>query len=734
MTRHRPRRFDPSALVVAAVCLVFQLIYLAEGWKDPTFTVPVVDAGVYHDQAVRFAGGGRLLDDAFWQPPLFPLLLGCLYRLVGVNILLAKVALAALSVASCVLMWWIGRRVFSRRAAIVAGLTLTVYGPFLFFSTQLLPTGLAVFLDLVALLLWLRCLERSRWHRWLAFGLAVGAATITVPNAGVLLVIAVIGLVMSGVRHRRWQPVLVAGSMTLLGTAIPIGSVTVRNYLVSDEWVLISTNGGINFYIGNNPQSDETVAIRPGEQWRRLARETCHEGAWTRAEQNACFFRRGLAYPADRPLDFLRGLGRKAIRLVNAREIPRNVDPYVFRDFSFLLSTFLWRAGPFGFPFGLIAPLAAVGVLASLRSSQTGDAQRAGRFALLAFIVAYGASIVLFFVSARHRLPAAVVMIPFAAAGACWVWEPIWDRACRGMNGLRRRTAAVAFATAAILVNAPTTAPTDGVNFRAELAMSVGHAYAVLGKFEEAEGYLRQALQLDPQYAGAAGKLAGVLVEQGELEEAERLLHQAVTWDDQSTPARQLLGELLRRRGRPTEAIAMLEEALAIDATSPETRAGLADVLVETGRIDEAIEHYRNAVDFADEPGDLLIRLADALVQTEAYEEAIERYRQALWRVDPDPTTLNRVAWLLATCPVAELRDCERAIEIAEHLCRITDYSHPVALDTLAAAYAECGRWAEAVKWVRRAIDTALADNDPATADSFRLRLETYEARLKNRE
>lgn len=776
------RRFDASAVLVGAVCLAVQLAYLAEGTDDPTFEVPIVDAGVYHDAAMRFAAGEPLFGDAFWQPPLFPILLGCLYRVAGPSILIAKLVLAGLATLTCLLVCWIGRRVFSRRVGVAAGLILALYGPFVFFSTRLLPTGLAVFLDVMALALWLRCIERPHWRRWLLFGLMAGVATITVPNAAVLPVIAVIGSVMSkptttgrpGIRGA-----LIACCATAIGVIVPIGSVTVRNYLVSGDLITISTNGGINFFIGNNPHSDKTVAIRPGENWKRLVRRSYREDARTRAQQSAYFFWEGLSYLTDHPLGFLRGIVRKTIRLINAREIPRNVDPYVHRDHSHLLSTLMWRAGPFAFPFGLVAPLAAVGVVVTLasgprrfddlrnpigaRSASDGtnesplactrgsdqtcgnpvsfhqpedvhstcpsDYQRTGRLALLAFIVAYGASIVLFFVSSRYRLPIATVMTLFAAAGAVWIWDQLRGRCWRRDRGLLCAGFA-AFVISSMMVNVPINAPTDGVNFRAEMAMCVGHAHASRGRFDEAQQHLRHALDLDPHYTAAAAKLAGVLVEHNRLDEAEKLLRDALPWDEQSTEAGNRLGRLLHTRGRTTEAVAIFQDALTIDPTSPEAHAGLADAFFDANRIDEAVDHYQQAVELADNQGPVLIRLADALVRREDYAEAIERYRQGLWLIEPESVVLNRVAWLLATCPVVELRDCERAIEIAEHLCRITDYKHPVAMDTLAAAYAECGRWADAVTFVRHAIDTAIADNDPKLADSFRPRLEIYEDHL----
>ncbi len=730
-----------APILVATACLVTQLTVLFEQrFGDPTFYAPIVDAGDYQAAALRFTAGGRLIDDAFWQPPMFPFLLGCLYYVFGESILLAKLLMACAGAGSGLLVWWIGCRVFSPRVGLVAGLMLSAYGPFLFFNTQLLPAGLAVFLNLVALALWLRCVDQPGWHRWLLFGLAVGAATTTVPNSGVMLVIAIFALTVTMIRRKTWRRSLVACLLAVAGTAIPVGLVTIRNYVVSREFVAISTNGGINFYIGNNPESDRTVAIRPGAEWMRLARQSYGDTMPTRAEQSIYFLRRGLAYAIDKPFDFAAGLGEKALRVVNAREIPRNVDPYVYRDFSWLLAILMWKAGPFAFPFGLLAPLGVLGVVVSLRTSSQEQPQRIGRFGLLAYVTLYTASIIIFFVSGRYRLPVAVALLLFAAAGLDWMWRqhrrknrPPGKENDPTNHQQTSRAAVVAFLAAAVLVNLPIRVPTDTVNFRAELLTAVGHTYAQRGELGRAEDYLRHALRLDPLNAQAVCRLATVLGQRGAFGEAERLLHTVIDVDQGPAEIHEVLAALMHHQDRLPEAEAAYRDALVVDPTSPKAHAGLAEVLAETGNVEEAVYHYREACRFTSESGEILIHLANLLIQLGDYAEAIEYYRQALWKIEPDPATLNSIAWLLATCPVVELRDCDRAIELAEHLCYLTEYRQPVALDTLAAAYAECGRLSEAVAWVQRAIEIAQSQGDHAAAASFRQRQHIYEERLRIR-
>lgn len=741
MTTRRLRSAFFRAAVVAVVAVSVQALHLAAGDRDPTFDTPVVDAAVYHEAALAFSRGEPLIDDAYWQPPLFPMLLGCVYRVCGPSFLAAKVALATVAVLSCLLIQGIGCRLFSRGVGLVAGLMAALYGPFVFFSTQLLPVGPAVFLDLLALAVWLHCLDTHRWHRWFALGAVVGLAAITVANSAVLILPVLGGPAWRIARRREVRRAVVACALVLAGAALPVGAVAARNYAVAGEFVLISTNGGVNLYIGNNARSDETLAIRPGEPWKRFVRQGYREGAETRSEQSRYFFRKTLKEMASQPVAFISGLCRKMLQLANGREMPRNIDPYVFREFSPLLSGLIWRAGVFSFPFGLLVPLAVVGMVGSFGGTETDEGRRHRRAAVLAFVVVYGVSVVLFFVSSRYRLPPAMGLIVFAAAGAAILWSRFARLAFSharhvghttgwpGENHAGRRTIAACLLTL-IVVNLPLALPTDGHDFRAELNSFVGQAHASRGELVKAESYLRRSLEQRPKDAAAHAALANVLFRSGETSHALEMLDAAIRWAPRATEPLLALANAQGRQGRLDEAASSFEAVLILDDTSPGAHTGLADVFLATGRAEDAVEHYRSALWFAEDPGPIELRLADALVRIEAYEEAIERYRRGLWRVDADSETLNRVAWLLATCPRVELRDCEQAIRIAEQVCSRTEYGNAAGLDTLAAAYAECGRLTEALTWVKAAIDLAGKEDDSAALEAFNMRRRLYEARL----
>src|SRR5262249_50929833 len=121
-----------------------------------------------------------------------------------------------------------------------------------------------------------------------------------------------------------------------------------------------------------------------------------------------------------------------------------------------------------------------------------------------------------------------------------------------------------------------------------------------------------------------------------------------------------------------------------------------------------------------------------AWAEKKEYGRAIKDYDEAI-RLDPkDAKAFNRLAWLLATCPVNKWRDGKRAVETARRACELSARKNGNYLDTLAAAYAEAGQFAEAIRWQKKALE----DESFATAQGSdaRKRLELYKAKKPYRQ
>ena len=125
--------------------------------------------------------------------------------------------------------------------------------------------------------------------------------------------------------------------------------------------------------------------------------------------------------------------------------------------------------------------------------------------------------------------------------------------------------------------------------------------------------------------------------------------------------------------------------------------------------MDEAIVHYQKALQIKPDYAEAHNNLGNALLQKGRVDEAITHYQKAL-QIKPDsPEVLNNLAWLLATCPDAHIRDGVQAVKYAERACELTHYGVTLLVGTLAAAYAEAGRFDDAIAAAQKACALATA-------------------------
>ncbi len=729
-------------ILVGGVALFVQLLYLAEGGRDPSFREPVVDAATYHELAQDIASGRGGPPSAFWQPPLYPYLLAVTYRVLGVNIVAAKVIQALVAAASCVLTWWLGRRVFGASAGLAAGLVLALYGPLVFYNSQLLAAVLSVFLDLVALCLLVRATQRGGWHNWLLCGVGVGVASVARPNILVLLAVILGWLVVAGTRQGSWRAPAVNFAWTCCGTLAAIAPVAIRNYVVSGQCVLISTNGGINLFIGNNPHAEQTIATRPGPTWERLVSMPLLAGAAPGAPASRYFLGKTWDYVRDQPGDFAHGLLRKARLFFNAREVPRNVDIYVFRRYSHILGVLTWRWGSFGFPFGLVAPLAALGLIVGCR--------RGGQACLLlGFVAAYSGSVIAFFVASRYRLPILPALSIFAGWGMVWLWRQMRGRQ-RGALG----AGLAAIAAAGIVVNLPARAPSDRVDFHAELHYLLGGRAMKASRYRAAETNYRRALQIHPRYPEAYNGLGLALAGQARHEEAIRQYRTALRIDPTFADAHNSWGLALADIGLLDRAVEQYERALklvphdaefhynlglalarqnSLEAAAKQFREAIrakpfyADAhnnlgiaLARKGRTEQAIQCYRKALEAAPGYAKAHNNLANALAARGQADEAVRHYRHAI-RLEPDYVSARyNLAVLLAAKGEfdAAIAECHQVIRLKP------DFT--MAYADLAEAYASAGRFGEAICSAQRAVQLAAAQGDAGLAEQISARLNLY--------
>jgi Flp pilus assembly protein TadD len=230
-----------------------------------------------------------------------------------------------------------------------------------------------------------------------------------------------------------------------------------------------------------------------------------------------------------------------------------------------------------------------------------------------------------------------------------------------------------------------------------------------LGHWRNSITLMKRAIQVAGGNYLVHEMLGNAFAEKGELDAALVEYQTAVQLKPTEASPWQRTGVVLTQQGKAAEAIPYLEKAIQLAPTWPEPRKRLAQALSSQGRRDEARSVYLSLIPLTPPTAEHQRNLADTLAEGQQVSEAIHHYREAL-RLKPDHVlVINNLAWLRATAPQPEWRDGKEAVALAEQACSLTGRRNPSFLGTLAAAYAEAGRFPEAVATIQEAMKVAKA-------------------------
>jgi spermidine synthase len=237
---------------------------------------------------------------------------------------------------------------------------------------------------------------------------------------------------------------------------------------------------------------------------------------------------------------------------------------------------------------------------------------------------------------------------------------------------------------------------------RSQIAAHSAVCSALAAKGQEAAAIAawKKVLELDPSDAKAHNNLGLHLLQQGGLDAAITHFQKAVELSPEYGNAESNLGIALLQKGRFDAAVAHLQKALDINPTQAQNHLNLGNAFYMQGKISEALTNWRAGL-----------------------------------RVEPNHLALlSQTAWVLATCPRASVRNGTEAVELARRAVQASGGKDPAILDTLAAAYAEAGRFAEAVETIRQALALATQQNAQPLIEGLKARMALYEAKTPFRE
>ena len=409
--------------LVLVLGLVVRLAHLAFLRGSPFFAQLVLDARFYDAWAQRLAAGRWIGDAAFWVDPLYAYFLGFFYEMAGYGLLLPRVTNALMGTATALVVAQVAGRVWSSRAAaVLAALAVALFIPAIHYEGQPEKTALSIVLIALALALFLRTGTNRDLRAVLSAGLVTGLAVLARGNALIFVPAGAMALGLGWERddqdvgellprpqRLRRAGVYLAASLSIIGFA------TAHNYAASREFVLTTTNLGINLYIGNHDGNEygyysEPPFLQPDtrteqsnfrEEAERRTGHSMHDAELSRYWRDQAW----EAVTADPGLAIRRTLHKLQLAL-NDHDVPDSEDIALVAEWSPILRSPVLRMG------GLL-PLALLGVVAGWRRRQVR--------VVAAVAGLYLATLLPFFIMGRLRVQLVVPMAVLAAGGVLWL-------------------------------------------------------------------------------------------------------------------------------------------------------------------------------------------------------------------------------------------------------------------------------------------------------------------------
>ncbi len=530
-----------AALAVFALALTLRLAFLGQIESLPFLSQPVVDGQFLDAWAREIAGGNWWGDEVFYQAPGYPYFLAGIYSLFGDSLWRAHQIQMLMGSLSCVVMYFAASCFFDRRVGLVAGVILAVYPPALFFDSLIQKASLGLLLTCVFLWLVARFQERPSIQRACACGASAAILGLTRQHGLILLVAITIWIAFRYSDLPRSLRLRWVAAFVLSATLI-LSGVASRNYSVGETWALTSSNFGANFYIGNHSGAvglySPLVSGRQSPEFESLDAMLLAEAATgrelTAGEVSRYWLVEGLSFILEQPAEWLAQLWVKAMLTVNVLEVPDSQDMHSYVEASPLLAGLMSIMH-----FGILLPLATAGMLM---------AWSRGRDVWIHYCLplAFGLSVIIFFVFARYRFPLVPILLPIAAFGLVELLRRAW---ARDLQSLIAPASVIAITLAICNYRV-----LDEDSLHSASFANMGVISMWDGDLERAELYLERAAEYDAESSEVLFQWALLRYQQRRLEDAKVYLHRIIERKQDDYRPHLLIARILEQQGRNLKA------------------------------------------------------------------------------------------------------------------------------------------------------------------------------------
>ena len=377
--------FRQIAFVIFSLALVIRLAYVL---TIPNEIRPLDYDGHVYDLIARNIVDGKGFNydtgvNQSWRPPLYPLFLALNYLLFGQNYIAVRVVQALLGASTCVVAFLIARDYLGKGTGIIASLIVALYPGLVYFTGLLVTETLFILLVVSATLFLLRFLKTWSLRDGGATGILLGLSALCRPQVLAFVPFLFVVLFLASKTRKPAIANFIPVFLVILAIILPW---TLRNYAVHGEFVLISTNGGYNFYVGNNPEATGRLTKPYFSSQQQALRDEL-----TEAKIDTEYYKWGLDYIRGNPLASLKMAAKK----VGILWFEPTIGKLRLGEWLFVL-------------------VAAAGLVRSFSIWR--------RYVpLYAMILALSLPPLLYFAEGRFRLPMVPFLAIFAAYGIAWM-------------------------------------------------------------------------------------------------------------------------------------------------------------------------------------------------------------------------------------------------------------------------------------------------------------------------
>lgn len=391
--------------------LTFRILFFIQYTSTPFSRYPLLDSKSYDETGQKIASGKLIQDRSFFMGPLYSYWIGLLYALTGRHLWVPALAQMILGLATCFLLYLLGARLFSPPVGLAASFLYALYRSVLFYEQTILMETLLGFLCVFLIFVILEKGDKIFTGWWFIIGCLMGLAALLRGN--ILLIILFLG-VWVVIRDRRGpeKPPLSKSLQKILflliGLLLFIIPATIHNYIAENDFVLISSNDGINFFIGNHDKAtgcyENIPGVNMGQDMRgtRLVELALGRHNLKSSEISRYWKSKGFEFIKNFPLTFVKLLMLKFYYFWGRVEIDQL---FSLGEMASIMPILSWPLVTYDF----VGPLSLIGIFLIFFKPDK------NRILPVLFVSGYCVSLLPFFITSRYRIPVIPFLCLFAA-------------------------------------------------------------------------------------------------------------------------------------------------------------------------------------------------------------------------------------------------------------------------------------------------------------------------------